>query len=197
MLCFYKDNDSTCHSFDGATTKPETSSIFPHKTVRALGNYKNSPFVTGHSSSSSGYGLKTEILNYSTSTWVHADDYPFSNTNEIAFYATASTDESVFIIGGHTEGWSKGWGRSSIIAEYKDGSWKNVGNLAQARNTHSAINFGSAIMVVGGYPLNGDRINTELWDMESSGSQIIGESYPKEYKALGLFEVDVGFCSKN
>ena len=33
--------------------------------------------------------------------------------------------------------------------------------------------------------------------MESSGSQIIGESYLKEYHALGLFEVDVGFCSKN
>ena len=45
-------------------------------------------------------------------------------------------------------------GRSSIIAEYKDESWENVGNLAQARNMHSAINFGSAIMVVGGYPLN-------------------------------------------
>ena len=69
-------------SFNGATTKPETPSIFPHKYVRALGNYKNSPFVTGHSSSSSGYGLKTEILNYATSTWVQADDYPFSNTDE-------------------------------------------------------------------------------------------------------------------
>ena len=78
----------------------------------------------------------------------------------IAFYATASTDESVFIIGGHTGGWGHTgrWGRSSIIAEYKDGSWRNVGNLAQGRNTHSAINFGSAIMVVGGYPNdNGER----------------------------------------
>ena len=67
--------------FNGATTKPETPSNFPHKYVRSLGNYKNSPFVTGHSGSST-YGLKTEILNYSTSTWVQADDYPFSNTAE-------------------------------------------------------------------------------------------------------------------
>ena len=81
----------------------------------------------------------------------HAACYFF----RISFYATASTDESVFIIGGLHNGGSIT--RSSIIAEYKDGSWKNVGNLAQARNTHSAINFGSAIMVVGGYPLNGDR----------------------------------------
>merc|ERR1712176_432648 len=87
MLCFAKDADSTCHSFNGATTKEETPSNVPHRHVRSLGNYKNSPFVTGHDTGSgtgsSTYGLKTEILNYSTSTWVQADDYPYSNTNKI------------------------------------------------------------------------------------------------------------------
>ena len=68
-------------SFNGVTTKAETPSNFPHKYVRSLGNYRNSPFVTGHEGSST-YGLKTEILNYATNTWVQADDYPFSNTNE-------------------------------------------------------------------------------------------------------------------
>ena len=67
--------------FNGATTKAETSSNFPHKEVRSLGNYRDSPFVTGHSGSST-YGLKTEILNYQTNLWVQAEDYPFSNTNE-------------------------------------------------------------------------------------------------------------------
>ena len=75
----------------------------------------------------------------------------------IAFYATASTDESVFIIGGHTGGWSSGWGRSSIIAEYKDGSWTNIGNLAQGRHAHGAITSGSITMVVGGQPNNGSK----------------------------------------
>ena len=52
------------YSFNGATTKAETSSYFPHKTF-ALGNDRDSPFVTGHFGSST-CGLKTEILNYWT-----------------------------------------------------------------------------------------------------------------------------------
>ena len=43
----------------------------------ALGSYKNSPFVTGHDSSSNG--LKTEILNLGSGEWEQAGDYPFSN----------------------------------------------------------------------------------------------------------------------
>ena len=40
---------------------------------------------------------------------------------------------------------------TSTIAEYKDGNWKNVGNLAQARYGHGAITSGSITMVVGGW----------------------------------------------
>ena len=64
----------------------------------------------------------------------------------IGFYATASTDESVLIIGGDTYG-----DTISIIAEYKNGSWKNIGNLAQARDSHGAITSGSVTMILGGY----------------------------------------------
>jgi len=57
------------------------------------------------------------------------------------------------IIGGYTEG-SLDMGESprriSTIAEYKDGNWKNIGNLAQARSGHRAITSGSVIMIVGG-----------------------------------------------
>ena len=42
-----------------------------------IGSYKNSPFVTGHDSSSNG--AKTEILNYGAQEWEQADDYPFGN----------------------------------------------------------------------------------------------------------------------
>ena len=66
----------------------------------------------------------------------------------ISAYATASTDESVLIIGGYTGGSPS---RISTIAEYKDGNWKNVGNLAQARYGHGAITSGSVTMVAGGY----------------------------------------------
>ena len=67
-------------------------------------------------------------------------------------YATASTSESVLIIGGDT-----GTSYTSTIAEYKDGIWKNIGNLMQARYGHGAISdtSGSITMVVGGYPNRG------------------------------------------
>ena len=54
----------------------------------------------------------------------------------------------MLIIGGYTAGSPM---YSSTIAEYKDGNWKNVGNLAQARYGHGAITSGSITMVVGGY----------------------------------------------
>ena len=67
-------------------------------------------------------------------------------------YATASTSDSVLIIGGNT-GVSPY--TSSTIAQYKDGIWKNIGNLAQARRAHGAITSGSITMVVGGWPNSG------------------------------------------
>ena len=64
-------------SFDGINTKPEASSNFKHNRT-ALGKYRNSPFVTGHVYPTTGPPLKTEILDYQTSTWVEVEDYPFS-----------------------------------------------------------------------------------------------------------------------
>ena len=70
----------------------------------------------------------------------------------ISYYATAQTDESVLIIGGYTYGSPS---RISTIAEYKDGNWKNIGNLAQARRGHSAITSGSVTMVASGNSYDG------------------------------------------
>jgi len=67
----------------------------------------------------------------------------------IATYATASTAESVFIIGGFTNGQPF---RTRTIAEYKDGIWKVAGYLALGRINHGAITSGSVTMVVGGLP---------------------------------------------
>ena len=74
----------------------------------------------------------------------------------ITNYATTSTEESVLIIGGITNGSPGTNGRIiSTIAEYKNGSWKNVGNLAQARNSHGAITSGPFTIIVGGNAYSG------------------------------------------
>lgn len=65
----------------------------------------------------------------------------------ISHYATTSTRDSVYIIGGLTNDYSVS---SSVIAEYKDGIWKNSGNLAEARKSHAAITSGSITLVIGG-----------------------------------------------
>ena len=67
-------------------------------------------------------------------------------------YATASTSESVLIIGGYTCGNPP---KTSIVAEYKNGNWKNVGNLTKAKEGHGAITSGSITMVVGGDTYSG------------------------------------------
>ena len=64
-------------------------------------------------------------------------------------YATTSTEESVYIIGGWTYDSSKGH-RTPVIAEYKNDKWYNVGNLNQSRHAHAAITYGSLTMVIGG-----------------------------------------------
>ena len=70
----------------------------------------------------------------------------------ISLYATASTNESIYIIGGYVGGSAS---YTSTIAEYKEENWKNVGNLAQARAYHGAITSESTTMSVGGYPNRG------------------------------------------
>ena len=62
-------------------------------------------------------------------------------------YATVSTDDSVYIIGGFTDG-SPSF--TSTIAEFKDGNWEAVGHLAEARCVHGSITSGSSTMVIGG-----------------------------------------------
>ena len=69
----------------------------------------------------------------------------------IALYATTSTEESVYVIGGNNGEPST----SSVIAEYKNDEWFNIGNLQQARYSHGAITSGSWTMVLGGSSANG------------------------------------------
>ena len=63
--------------FNGNTFQAERSSKYEHTDVRALGSYRNSPFVTGRDDKK--YGLRTEILDYNAKKWKRVDDYPYSN----------------------------------------------------------------------------------------------------------------------
>ena len=76
-------------------------------------------------------------------------NYSFS----ISLYATASSEESVYIIGGW-DGASSGDPSLDIIAQYKDDAWFNLGNLAQRKRGHGAITFThfseSITMIIGG-----------------------------------------------
>ena len=60
----------------------------------------------------------------------------------IAYYSTASTSEAAYIIGGYyTE---------DIIAEFRDGSWRQMGTLAKGREGHGSITLNDETMVIGG-----------------------------------------------
>lgn len=67
----------------------------------------------------------------------------------IRSYATISTDDSVLVIGGE-QGAGYSYTFSSVVAEYKDGSWNNIGNLARPTAHHRAMRSGSNILILGG-----------------------------------------------
>ena len=62
--------------------------------------------------------------------------------SSIAYYSTASTSESAYIIGGSYT--------KDIIAEFKDNSWRQIGTLAKGRDSHGSITLNDEIMVIGG-----------------------------------------------
>ena len=78
--------------------------------------------------------------------WFRLNFFIFSR---IAYYATTSTEESVYIIGGFTYDSSTS-SRTPIIAQYKNNQWLNVGSLNQSRYAHGAITSGALTMVIGG-----------------------------------------------
>ena len=67
------------------------------------------------------------------------------------YYSTAKTDESVFIIGGYNGYPPRGTpDRRRTVAEYKDGSWRNVGKTIDNRYSQKSITLGSTVMIFGG-----------------------------------------------
>ena len=78
----------------------------------------------------------------------------------IGWYSTTSTDESVFIIGGMSTAHrdldmsdkipSSSWFDVTTIAEYKNGKWRKIGDMVQARSSSIAYIFGSSMKIIGG-----------------------------------------------
>ena len=64
-------------------------------------------------------------------------------------FATVSTAESVYVIGG-----SIGQDLTRTIVEFNNGTWRKAGNGLQASNgraSHGAIILGDSLLVLGGY----------------------------------------------
>ena len=59
------------------------------------------------------------------------------------FYSTASTSNAAYFIGG---GYSK-----DVIAEFKNGAWRQLGTLTKGRNKHGSISLNDETMVIGGH----------------------------------------------
>ena len=79
-------------------------------------------------------------------------------------YATTSTEESVYIIGGTTASSQP----SSVIAEYKNAEWFNIGSLQQSRYSHGAFTSGSWTMVIGGSSSGGQLVFSVIREQKSS-----------------------------
>ena len=78
-------------SWDGETFKNEPLTTFTHYLAMSLGNYRDSPFVTGSFATGTAWnspvnGLETEILDYASGTWVQAEDYPFSENDRYVLF---------------------------------------------------------------------------------------------------------------
>lgn len=65
----------------------------------------------------------------------------------ICGYATTTTQDSVYIIGGNTKHTTS---TISTIAKFTDYMWTNAGNLQQARSAHGAITIKGRTMIIGG-----------------------------------------------
>ena len=65
--------------------------------------------------------------------------------SHIYAYSTASTSQAAYIIGGRFQ-----YGYQDIIAEFKNGSWRQIGRLVKERGYHGSITLENIVMIIGG-----------------------------------------------
>ena len=61
-------------------------------------------------------------------------------------YSTASTVDAAYIIGGDNT--------RDVIAEFKNGAWRNLGSLVKPRDSQGSISLNGETMILGGYNNN-------------------------------------------
>merc|ERR1711990_433021 len=180
LLCFDYRNAKQCHTFDGQSYQSAGSSVYSHSyTTTRLANYLGKALITGCGSRSS-CGVKTELMDMETLTWSAGPDYPSQWTPSHAYifrYSTASTSEAAFIIGGYYT--------QNIIAEFRGGSWRQMGTLAKGRYAHGSITFNGETMVIGGYTTGSDA-ETKIWDFIDESNQVVGPTLPDGDYAWGI-----------
>ena len=108
----------------------------------------------------------------------------------IAYYATVSIGESVYVISGVSDGSPI---RMPTIAQYKDGIWTHIGDLKEERYYAVAISLGSTIMVAGRSNGVGQTGVTETFDVNT----LERKTLPLALNSAGMFLVPHGYCSKN
>ena len=62
-------------------------------------------------------------------------------------YSVVSTSEAAYIIGGPFT--------SAIIAEFKNGNWRQFGLLSKGRFKHGSIKIADEFMIIGGVSVDG------------------------------------------
>ena len=117
------------------------------------------------------------------------------NYFSIEGYSTTSTENAVFIIGGLCNG--------SNIAEYKNGKWTIVGELAKRRRSTWSITYGEQTMII-----DPNDPTVEIWNLEQSiKSTTFERSYESHFHGFttsqyhqfhyysGVFLIQKDFCN--
>ena len=193
--------------FDGSNFNRVENTKHEHRGS-ALGLYQGRPFVTGGFSNPTG---KTEMYSANSLAWGSAADNPFgglvcickiiNKRNRLRYFnsiylsiygfATASTDDAVFIFGGSLT--------QRSIAEYKNGNWKIVGELNKNRygnvrylrfRTYS-ISFGEHTIII-----DSQDETVEIWNLEQK-ERITTFKRPNGmfHCGWGLFLIEKNFCT--
>lgn len=97
-----------------------------------------------HASRLSIFFSESVSLEYAIRSFTDFIPLRFSN------YASTSTEESVYIIGGFMSDSSIG-NHTPIIAKYTNDEWFNIGSINKPRDGHTAITYGSLTMIIGGW----------------------------------------------
>ena len=76
------------------------------------------------------------------STIIISDQIKIYYFSYIGYYSTASTPDAAYIIGGYYQ--------RTVVAEFKDDQWNQLGSLNKGRYAHGSLSVGDQTIIVGG-----------------------------------------------